>query len=106
MKSSPRDRASSVKSSGHRRLTREELEIWQAVARSISPLHASSVAPHIVDLAPATPEVAPPPRPLEPRRYDTAGYTPPEARSRDPGHPPALHPLERRLRQKLRRGRS
>jgi DNA-nicking Smr family endonuclease len=94
----------------HRRLSREELELWHQVTRSVARLSRAPAAARQDREPPARFEIAEPagarPEPSHPRaptRPALPGYTPPQMQS--PAQP-ALAPLDRRLRKKLARGRS
>jgi len=97
----------------HRILTREEIDLWRLVTQTVAPMEARGGASDRV------PEPAPEPSPGAPPAQPSGktppqniagfkapflpGYTPPQQ------HPAAglapLSPLERRLRQRLSRGR-
>ena len=76
-----------------RRLSEDEIELWLTVAASVSRRLGSSVPDRVLQPAPAEPAPAAPTRRTEPA-------APPV-----PTRPPPLVPLERRLKQKLSRGR-
>jgi DNA-nicking Smr family endonuclease len=80
----------------HRALSREEIELWREVTRSIARLRVT--AKRAID----PPE--PPGSSREPARPPPAlpGYTPPPQRPTNGA--PALRPLDRRMRKKLARG--
>ena len=91
----------------HRNLTREEIELWRQVTQTVAPITGRASEGRAPDVKPAPPPV------IAPRKHPESliglrppflpGYTPPSQT------PPAglapLSPLERRLRQRLSRGR-
>jgi DNA-nicking Smr family endonuclease len=84
-----------------RRLSRDELELWQQVTRSVvrlSRVRAATTAVRLVEPAAAQP--GPCQRPPESAHQASPAPAPPKIRS------PALAPFDRRLRKKLARGRS
>jgi DNA-nicking Smr family endonuclease len=92
--------ASSV-SKGHLRLlSADEIELWLAVARTVSPL-PSSVLPQAAAKKPPVETGAEPPASPQPANESV------RQPKQSAGHPktPPLAPLERRLRLKLARGR-
>ena len=90
----------------HRSLTREEIELWRQVTQTIAPMAGRGSAPDRVPEAPPVkpPQSRPPENMLGFKAPFLPGYSPP------PQAPAAalapLSPLERRLRQRLSRGRS
>jgi DNA-nicking Smr family endonuclease len=80
-----------------RPLTADEHELWSHVTRSIAPLRRRRPAPNV---EPAVEE--PPPQPARPVPR-VAESRPPAPRSQP--RPPGLAPIDRRLKQKLARGR-
>ena len=91
----------------HRILSREEVELWRLVTQTIAPM--AGAADRIPEPAPE-PAAAPPAANKHPEKMTgfkapfLPGYTPP------PQHPATgltpLSPIERRLRQRLSRGRA
>ena len=91
----------------HRILSREEVELWRLVTQTIAPM--AGAADRIPEPAPE-PAAAPPAANKHPEKMTgfkapfLPGYTPP------PQHPAGgltpLSPIERRLRQRLSRGRA
>lgn len=88
----------------HRRLSRDELELWRQVTRSVARLSRAPAETVLRPTEPAVPPSAPFQTKPEQTRPALPGYTPP-AQIQSPA-PPALAPLDRRLRKKLARGRS
>ena len=89
----PRDRKR------QRALSREEVELWREVTRSIARLRAAT-KPIATPTEPPAPAPEPPKKPAPARPVPT-GYTPPESHS---VRTPTLHPFDRRLRRDLARG--
>ena len=87
----------------HRRLTRDELELWRQVTRSVSRLARAPAKAIVRPAEPVAAPAQPTQRPRQPMRPAVPGYTPPENQS--PPRP-ALVPLDWRLRKKLARGRA
>ncbi len=84
-----------------RPLRAEEIELWLAVAKTVSP-RPSRVLPQ----APApAPVEAPDAKPAAPRPISESGAQRPKQPAAGRPRPPSLAPLERKLRQKLSRGR-
>ena len=76
--------------SNGRRLTDAEQKLWQHIARTIQPLHRRT----------DTPKAKPKPKPVaKSRPHIHLPPAPPRA------HQPALHPIERRIDRRTRRGR-
>jgi DNA-nicking Smr family endonuclease len=96
-----KESASSFNKGRLRPLTGEEIELWLAVAKTVSP-RPSSVLPQAPASKPPVEPEAEPPAPPQP-----AGGSGRQSRQLAAGRPktPPLAPLERRLRQKLARGR-
>ena len=98
----------SPRSPRHRSLTREEIELWRQVTQTIAPIPGRASQARAPDAEPAPP-LAPAPR-KHPENLSgfrapfLPGYTPPQQ------HPTSglapLSPMERRLRQRLSRGRA
>jgi DNA-nicking Smr family endonuclease len=96
-----------IRAPRHRTLSREEIELWRQVTQTIAP---SPGRASIADSASEPPVAAPVPQAKTPQNLTgyrepfLPGYTPP------PQNPPSglapLSPLERRLRQRLSRGRT
>ncbi len=94
-----------IRSPRHRTLSREEIELWRLVTQTVAPIpgrgSADVIAPEPKAAAPVarTPE-----RMIGFKAPFLPGYTPP---TQKPGSGLApLSPLERRLRQRLSRGRT
>jgi DNA-nicking Smr family endonuclease len=87
----------------HRRLTRDELELWRQVTRSVARLARAPAKAAVQLAAPAAAPAEPAQPQRQPLRPALPGYTPPENQS--PPRP-ALAPLDWRLRKKLARGRA
>ena len=92
----------------HRSLTREEIELWRQVTQTVAPI-AGRASEARAPEAESAPPLAPTPgkHPESPIGFKAPflpGYSPP------PQHPPSalapLSPIERRLRQRLSRGRA
>ena len=92
--------ASSFSKGRLRLLSAEEIELWLAVAKTVSPL-PSRVLPQAASKKPLVETEAELPAPPQPAN-ESGG--PPKQSAGRPKTPP-LAPLERRLRQKLARGR-
>ena len=99
-----RDKAEAPKSSRLRRLSREEIELWQQVAGTIKPRPGSRLPELPAATAPDAKIVAQKPERARPRAPTAAGYSPPATQPKVAALP--LAPLERRLKQQLLRGRS
>jgi DNA-nicking Smr family endonuclease len=85
--------------SRRRQLSDEEETLWAGFARSIKPLKSAKPVAKTSLKSSATPSVASPPAPSQPRSHPV---TPPETR---PAPSPPLAPLGRRLKQRVARGR-
>ena len=94
-----------IRSRRKRDLTREEVDLWRQVTQTIAPFAERTI--------PVFPEAEPPPQPVPPnhkpepstrKRVELPGYTPPPQRPASGLTP--LSPLERRLKQRLSRGRA
>jgi DNA-nicking Smr family endonuclease len=83
---------------GRRLLSREDRELWDGVTRSVEPLRKRRKKAEVVSDDEIS--VPAPPRTVSPRRVTAAPLSP------KPKAPPSLAPLERKLKQKLRRGRA
>jgi DNA-nicking Smr family endonuclease len=80
-----------------RRLTVEEAELWQRVARTVTPLDEERALPRAVETPPASPPATPPPT------AEAAAARPARSAATAPA---AQHgALDRRTHQRLRRGR-
>ena len=96
-----------IRAPRHRTLSREEIELWRQVTQTIAPSPGRASMPESPPEAPVaapTPQVKTPRNMVGFREPFLPGYTP-------PGQQPAsalapLSPLERRLRQRLSRGRT
>lgn len=96
----------------HRPLSDEEMALWRHVTQDVARSALSRTALAGLAASPSAPEPAPSkPTPRHgasqhapPRRYEVAGYTPPQSTPRAQPHP-ALGPIERPVRQRLARGR-
>jgi len=99
-----------IRAPRHRTLSREEIELWRQVTQTIAPSPGrASIPDSAPDSRPEAPLAASVPQAKTPqnmvgfREPFLPGYTPP------PQNPPSglapLSPLERRLRQRLSRGR-
>ncbi len=93
----------------HRTLTREEIELWRRVTQTIAPIAGRAGDARVPEAEPTPPiaNVAPNKHPENLTGFKAPflpGYTPP------PQHPASalapLSPIERRLRQRLSRGRA
>ncbi len=80
-----------------KRLSGEDIALWEGVTRSIRPIRKRAPKPHTPGESDEAPPVAKPAR--KPAVVQTA---PP--RSAPPKSPPATAPLEKRLKQKIARG--
>jgi DNA-nicking Smr family endonuclease len=87
-----------------RGLSREELALWESVAKSIKPLRRTPRAPKAVIEAEAAPVVEKTRAKVKPEKHPPALVAPKVAKA--PPSPPPLAPLGRRERAKLSRGRS
>lgn len=97
------DRDLRLKATRHRRLTEEEIDLWRQVANTIDRRPGSILPEPAVSPPPtaAAPKSERPP----PRRVTAEPYFPPRSAPNKPQAAP-LAPLERRLRQRLLRGRT
>ena len=96
-----------IRAPRHRTLSREEIELWRQVTQTIapSPGRASmSASPPEALVAPLVPQVKTPQNMIGFREPGLPGYTPPAQQPASALAP--LSPLERRLRQRLSRGRT
>jgi DNA-nicking Smr family endonuclease len=86
-----------------RRLSSDEIALWLSVAKTVAPLPTSQLPSTEV----AKPEIAKIDKP-EPAKeaHPKAAPTPAPAPQSEAARPPPLAPLDRRLRQKLSRGRA
>jgi DNA-nicking Smr family endonuclease len=91
-----------------RRLSAEEIELWLSVTKTVAP-RPSRILPRPAP----TPDKgafptgnSPPPKEAEPKRNASAQNPPPKRETTAAPKFPPLAPLERRLRQKLARGRA
>jgi DNA-nicking Smr family endonuclease len=96
----------------HRILSREEIELWLQVTQTVAPITGRASEPRIPEAPPAPPVAAPDAKhPQHIRGFKAPflpGYTPPPQYAA-PGYAPGLAPLspiERRLKQRLSRGRA
>ena len=96
-----------IRAPRHRTLSREEIELWRQVTQTIAPSPGrASIADSASEpsVAAPVPQVKTPQNLVGYREPFLPGYTPP------PQNPPSglapLSPLERRLRQRLSRGRT
>jgi DNA-nicking Smr family endonuclease len=80
-----------------RRLSGEDIALWEDVTRSIKPIRRRAPKPQAVSESLETPAVAKPAR-------KSAAIAPAPARLVPPKSPPATAPLEKRLKQKIARG--
>ena len=86
---------------GRRRLTEAEIEVWLAVARTVSPRRGSSLPERTV-----APPVAAPAPPSAPEPRFRPPFLPPYSPPAQPRAPaPPLAPFEKRYRQKVTHGR-
>lgn len=85
-----------------RRLSPEEIELWLSVTRTVAPRPGSQTPPP----APRPPQAAAPSKENEPKRSAPGQNPSPKLAAVAPPKLPPLAPLERRLRQKLARGRA
>ena len=89
-----------------RNLTREELDLWRQVTQTVAPFTEKKIpifSTEEMKPEPVEPDQKPAPLP-KPRRYEVPGYTPTPQRPASALTP--LSPLERRLKQRLSRGRA
>ena len=92
----------------HRSLTREEIELWRQVTQTVAPIAGRASEARAPEAEPAPPLAPTPGKHPEGligfKAPFLPGYSPP------PQHPPSalapLSPIERRLRQRLSRGRA
>ncbi len=96
-----KESASSFNKGRLRLLSAEEIELWLAVAKTVSPRPSSVLPQAPASKPPVETEAEPPARP---RPASENGRQPKQPAAGRPKTPP-LAPLERRLRQKLSRGR-
>jgi len=96
----------------HRILSREEIELWRQVTQTVAPITGRASEPRIPEAPPAPPVAVPDAKhPQHIRGFKAPflpGYTPPPQYAA-PGYAPGLAPLspiERRLKQRLSRGRA
>ena len=100
-----------IRAPRHRTLSREEIELWRQVTQTIAPSPGRAGIPDSAPdsrpeapVAPSVPQAKTPQNMVGFREPFLPGYTPP------PQNPPSglapLSPLERRLRQRLSRGRT
>ena len=80
-----------------RRLSGEDIALWEDVTRSIKPIRRRAPKPQAVSENVEVPVVAKPAR-------KSAAIAPAPSRSVPPKSPPAAAPLEKRLKQKIARG--
>ena len=85
-----------------RRLSAEEIELWLSVAKTVAPRPGSQLP----QPAPTMHKASPRAEENEPKRSAPGQDPPPKPAAVAPPKPPPLAPLERRLRQKLARGRT
>jgi DNA-nicking Smr family endonuclease len=85
--------------SRRRQLSDEEETLWAGFARSIKPLKSAKPGAKTILKSSATPPVASPPAPSQPRSH------PVTLRETRPAPSPPLAPLGRRLKQRVARGR-
>ena len=91
----------------HRTLTREEIELWRQVTQTVAPIAGRASEARVPEPPPADSPAPPSKTPEDIRGFKAPflpGYSPP------PQYPASgltpLSPLERRLRQRLSRGRA
>lgn len=80
-----------------KRLSGEDIALWEGVTRSIKPIRKRTPKPQAVSESQEAPVVAKPAR-------KPAAIAPVPTRSASPKSPPATAPLEKRLKQKIARG--
>jgi len=96
-----------IRSPRHRTLSREEIELWRQVTQTIAPSPGRASIPDAPPEAPVAPPVSQAKTPQNMvgfREPFLPGYTPPAQKPASALAP--LSPLERRLRQRLSRGRT
>ena len=96
-----------IRAPRHRTLSREEIELWRQVTQTIAPSPGRASMPESPPEAPVaapTPPVKTPRNVVGFREPFLPGYTPPAQKPASALAP--LSPLERRLRQRLSRGRT
>ena len=96
-----------IRAPRHRTLSREEIELWRQVTQTIAPSPGRASIPDSppeAPVAPPVPQAKTPPPMLGFRETFLPGYTPPAQKPASVLAP--LSPLERRLRQRLSRGRT
>jgi len=96
-----------IRAPRHRTLSREEIELWRQVTQTIAPSPGRASIPDSPPEAPvavSAPQVKTPQNMVGYREPFLTGYTPPVQKPASALAP--LSPLERRLRQRLSRGRS
>jgi DNA-nicking Smr family endonuclease len=96
-----------IRAPRHRTLSREEVELWRQVTQTIAPSPGRASMPESAPEAPvvaAVPQVKTPRNMVGFREPFLPGYTPPV--QQPPSALAPLSPLERRLRQRLSRGRT
>ena len=86
-----------------RKLSEAEIQLWRQVAQTIE-RRAGANLPDAPPIDPAKKSMSPKPSPAVPRRATAEPYSPPVPAPR--AGAPALAPLERRLKQRLLRGRA
>lgn len=87
-----------------RKLSREEIELWQQVAGTITPRPGAFLPEHDAQIVPPTKPNQPRQEPVRLHGPSAASYSPPGLPAKS--HALPLAPLERRLKQQLLRGRS
>ena len=93
-----------IRAPRHRTLSREEIELWRQVTQTIAPSPGRASMPESSPEAPPVPQVKTPQNLVGFREPFLPGYTPPVQQPASALAP--LSPLERRLRQRLSRGRT
>ena len=96
-----------IRAPRHRTLSREEIELWRQVTQTIAPSPGRASMPESPPEAPvpvSAPQVKTPRNMVGFREPFLPGYTPPAQKPASALAP--LSPLERRLRQRLSRGRT
>ena len=83
-----------------RRLSDDEIALWRAVAETIEPRPGS-----LLPTLPPAPPSAPEPAVSAMVVVRSAATDPPQAKKLKPKSPPPLAPIERRLKQRIARGR-
>jgi len=87
-----------------RRLSNDEYALWKGYVRAITPLRRIRPVTEPSEASPAAPP-AEAPRQESPRQAPQQAKPPPKSSPKPPPKPPPLAPFDRRLRQRVARGR-